>query len=215
VSDGKCVDSGDNPSIRPLCLPGQQTVSGECCILPLVPDPFKCALPTTPQAPPKTPSTIPTPPDSMILFQQDHPAAGERDKAKVLTADGAAALASVQARLKASPGTKVRLIARASSEGATPYNQALAGRRLAFVVSALGLPAGAFADPTPDDGAHKGCQPVSTGQWSCGEVQADQSAANPSDRNVQVSFVAPTAGTGASETTGGGQAPARSPGGGS
>jgi outer membrane protein OmpA-like peptidoglycan-associated protein len=134
-------------------------------------------------------------PDAMILFQQDHPAPGERDQSKVLTPAGAAALASVVAQLKASPSTQARLIGRASSEGATDYNQALAARRVAFVVAALGG-GGRYADPPVSDGAETGCAQIAAGQWSCGETQADQATAAPEDRNVQVTFLAAQASPG-------------------
>lgn len=124
-----------------------------------------------------------------ILFEQDHPAPGESDPGRVLTAAGRASLQSVREWLDLSPDLQVRLIGGASSEGTTEYNQALATRRVRFIATALAGYAGRIADPLIGDGAEAGCQAIGKGMWSCGEAQADQSAARPSDRFVKVTFM--------------------------
>jgi hypothetical protein len=65
---------------------------------------------------------------------------------------------------------QVRLIGHASSESTDEYNQALATRRVNFVMAALtGRGFGArVADPLIGDGAESGCQRVGAGLWSCG-----------------------------------------------
>jgi hypothetical protein len=125
-----------------------------------------------------------------VHFQQDHPAPGERDAGRILTAAGQKELDSVYSWLNISSDLQVRLIGNASSEGTADYNQALATRRVNFVLAALaGRGFGPrVTDPLVTDGAESGCQRVGAGLWSCGETKADQSAARPEDRVVRVTF---------------------------
>lgn len=158
--------------------------------------PELCKFPAQLPSPPERPS-LPTPgPQLGILwtdevhFQQDHPAPGERDAGRILTAAGQKELDSVYSWLNISSDLQVRLIGNASSEGTADYNQALATRRVNFVLAALaGRGFGPrVTDPLVTDGAESGCQRVGAGLWSCGETKADQSAARPEDRVVRVTF---------------------------
>ena len=107
-----------------------------------------------------------------------------------LTPEGQRELESVLSWLELSPDLQVRLIGHASSEGPDDYNQALASRRVEFIVAALTARgfAASIADPLFGDGAESGCQHLGVGRWSCGETQADPSAARPGDRVVRVTF---------------------------
>jgi hypothetical protein len=123
-----------------------------------------------------------------IHFEQDHPAAGETDAGRVLTAAGKRELQSVLEWLDLSPDLQVRLIGSASSEGTAEYNQALSTRRTRFVAAALAKYGGRIADPMLGDGAASGCQPVGQGLWSCGASKAAPGVQNPEDRVVRVTF---------------------------
>jgi hypothetical protein len=158
--------------------------------------PELCKFPPQPPSPPERP-TLPTPGRQLgilwtdeIHFEQDHPAPGARDVGGILTASGQKELESVLSWLDISSDLQVRLIGNASSEGTDDYNQALATRRVNFVLAAL---AGRgftkrIADPLVSDGAEGGCRRVGAGLWSCGETKAGQSMARPEDRVVRVTF---------------------------
>jgi hypothetical protein len=159
--------------------------------------PELCKFPPQPPSPPQRP-TLPTPGPQLgilwtdqIHFEQDHPGPGERDAGRVLTAAGQRELDSILSWLDLSPDLQVRLIGHASSEGTEEYNQALATRRVNFILAALtGRGFGPrVADPLIGDGAESGCQRVGAGLWSCGETKADQSTARPEDRVVRATFV--------------------------
>ncbi|HEU0155579.1 MAG TPA: DUF4157 domain-containing protein [Stellaceae bacterium] len=196
VVDNHCKNTSDLPPIDPgmLCPPDRRTTAGACCIPPMVPQGEICAVPPSPAT---GPSVSDQPPPQLgilwtdeVHFRQDHPAIGETSAAAVLTPEGQRELESVLSWLDLSPDLQVRLIGHASSEGTDDYNQALATRRVGFILAALaahGL-ADRVAEPLLGDGAETGCQKLGDGRWSCGEMQADQSAARPQDRVVRVTF---------------------------
>jgi hypothetical protein len=193
-STDTCIKVKDIPVI---CPPEQQTTRGECCFRPMVPKGEICAFPdipgpTLPQPP--TPLPTPQPPTPQfgtlwtdtIHFKQDHPAPGESDPDRILTAEGRNELDSVQRWLTPSSDLQVRLIAHASSEGETAYNQRLSERRVNFIA---GKVAGRLAEPIVPDLATAGCTSLGTGMWACGESMADQSSASAEDRVVRVTFM--------------------------
>jgi hypothetical protein len=198
-AEGEIVDPANDTCMKPsdlpplpggLCPPEQKTAGGSCCVPPMVPLGSVCTLPDTPQPQPTPQPSGPMPQFGLlwtdtIHFQQDHPAAGESDAARVLTPAGQAELASVKSWLSISPDLGVRLIGHASSEGDAAYNQALSTRRVRFIAPQL---AGRIADPIIGDGAEAGCASLGKGMWSCGESQADQESQNPEDRVVKVTF---------------------------
>ena len=153
--------------------------------------PFVC------QPAPTLPTPLPPGPQLGVLwtdvihFEKDHPAPGERAASVVLTAAGQKELDSVLSWLNLSSDLEVRLIGNASSEGTEEYNQALATRRVNFVLAAL--KARKFdtrvADPLFSDGAETGCERVGSGLWSCGETKADQTTPLADDRVVRVTFM--------------------------
>jgi len=193
VIDNKCAKPSAVPA--PPCPPGQSTLTGQCCIPPMVPQGLICATPGPgPSKPP--PGPLPTGPQLGVLwtdeihFRQDHPSAGEKDPASVLTPEGVEELDAVLLWLKLSSDLDVRLIGRASSEGEPPYNQELAARRTRFIsaiLAARGFSA-RISDPLADDGGGSGCTRIAAGQWSCGEEGSDPTAARPEDRVVRVTF---------------------------
>jgi hypothetical protein len=161
-----------------------------CKLYPLICKPAPTPTPTPGPAP-----AAPAGPQLGVLwtdtihFEQDHPAMGEADAGRVLTAAGKRELQSVLEWLDLSADLQVRLIGSASSEGTTEYNQALATRRARFIAGALAKYAGRIADPMVSDGAESGCQSIGKGLWSCGESKAAQDVQNPEDRVVRVTFV--------------------------
>lgn len=193
VVDNKCAKPSTVPTS--LCLPGQSTLTGQCCIRPMVPQGLICAAPSPgPSKPP--PGPLPTIPQLGVLwtdeihFRQNHPSDGEKDPASVLTPAGMEELDAVLLWLKLSPDLDVRLTGRASSEGKPPYNQELAARRTRFVGAALAAKgfSARISDPLADDGGGSGCKHLDAGQWSCGEERSDPAAARPEDRVVRVTF---------------------------
>jgi hypothetical protein len=157
--------------------------------------PFICHPARTSQPDPAQPG--PVPPGAQlgvlwtdtILFEQNHPAPGESNPGTALTAAGRATLQSVREWLDLSPDLQIRLIGGASSEGTSDYNQALATRRVRFILSALAGHAGRIADPVVGDGAQAGCQSLGKGLWSCGEARATQDEGRAEDRFVTVTFM--------------------------
>jgi hypothetical protein len=184
-STDTCIKVKDIPV---TCPPEQQTALGQCCFRPMVPKGEICAFPDVPGP------TTPSPPmpqfgtlwTDTIHFQQDHPAPGESDAGRILTAEGRNELDSVQRWLRLSPDLQVRLVAHASSEGETGYNQRLSERRLNFIA---GKVAGRLDEPIVPDMGAAGCASLGTGLWACGESMADKSSANPEDRVVRVTFM--------------------------
>lgn len=194
VIENKCV----KPSAAPVvpCLPGQSTLTGECCVKPMVPQGMACVMPGAGPAPPPAGPLPPTPQLGIlwtdeIHFRQNHPSAGEKDPAAILTPEGVIELDPILLWMKVSSDLEVRLVGHASSEGEPPYNQDLATRRTRFIVSMLAAQgfSGRIADPLADDGAGAGCTRLGAGQWSCGEQRADPSAARPEERVVRVTFL--------------------------
>lgn len=193
VVDNKCAKPSAVPAAP--CPAGQSTLTGQCCIRPMVPQGLICAAPGPgPSKPP--PGPLPAMPQLGVLwtdeihFRQNHPSAGEKDPASVLTPAGMEELDAVLLWLKLTPDLDVRLIGRASSEGEPPYNQELAARRTRFVGAALAAKgfSARISDPLADDGGGSGCTRLDAGQWSCGEERSDPAAALPEDRVVQVTF---------------------------
>jgi hypothetical protein len=196
VVDNRCKKPDDLPPMGPdiLCPPARRTTTGACCTPPMMPQGAICVFPPVPGTEPTVPDQ-PAPQlgilrTDTIHFRQDHPAAGETSAATVLTPEGQRELESMLSWLALSPDLQVRLIGYTSSEGPDDYNQSLASRRVDFIVKALTARgfAARIADPLLSDGAESGCQQLGAGRWSCGETQADQSAARPEDRVVRVTF---------------------------
>ena len=125
-----------------------------------------------------------------IHFAQDQPGRGGGSP---LTPQGTKELGSVLSWLRRSPDLRIRLIGGASWEGPEigreEYNQALATRRVEFVVKALGDFATALSDPIPSDDAERGCENIGVGLWSCGATGAPPNTARPEDRVVRVTFL--------------------------
>lgn len=195
VIDNKCAKPSAVPA--PPCPPGQSTLTGHCCFPPMVPRGLICTEPGPGPEPSKPPpGPLPGGPQLGVLwtdeihFRQDHPSAGERDPASVLTPEGVEELDAVLLWLKVSSDLEVRLIGRASSEGDPPYNKELATRRTRFIAAILktkGFSA-RISDPLIEDGGGSGCERLDAGQWSCGEEGSDPTAARPEDRVVRVTF---------------------------
>jgi hypothetical protein len=193
VVDNKCAKPSALPG--PICLPWQRTLTGECCVPPMVPQGLRCAAPGGPSNPPPL-GPLPAGPQlgalwtDEIHFRQNHPAAGESTPDRVLTQAGIEELKSALSWLKLSPDLEVRLIGHASSEGAPDYNQELATRRARFVAAVLAKKgfSARISDPLLSDGAESGCQRLDAGQWSCGEERSDPAAARPEERVVRVTF---------------------------
>jgi hypothetical protein len=158
----------------------------------MVPKGAECALPE-PETP--KPSIGPAGPrlgtlwTDEIHFQQDQPGHGG---GPVLTPQGEKELESVLSWLRISSDLDVRLIGNASFEGPPAgredYNQALAARRVQFVMGRLGSLSARVADPILSDGAESGCQKLGPGEWSCGSTNAPANTARPEDRVVRVTF---------------------------
>jgi hypothetical protein len=195
VVDNRCKKSSDIsplPPGRELCLPWQRTVTGKCCIPPMVPKGAQCVMPE-----PETPKGPigPTGPQlgirwtDEIHFEQDRPGRGG---GPALTSQGEKELDSVLSWLRLSSDLEVRLIGNASFEGPPTgreeYNQALAARRVQFVIARLGSFSARVADPILGDGAESGCQKLGPGKWGCGSKDAPANTARPEDRVVRVTF---------------------------
>lgn len=186
-----CVKSSSITPLLPggICLPGQRTASGICCVPPMVPIGSICGFPSAPPQPaPQGSGAVPslgTLWTDTIHFRKDHPAPGETAPASMLTPAGQGELDSVQRWLTISPDLEVRVVGFASSEGDTAYNQALSERRSHFVA---GLLTGHLADPIMSDGAGSGCAKLGAGLFACGASKADKGNANPEDRVVRVTF---------------------------
>ncbi len=122
-----------------------------------------------------------------VLFNQDHPHTAAEDTATALTPEGVKTLDSVILWLSISDTMLVRLTGHASSEGDTPYNQALSERRVKLVHRVLA--AKGFADRVRDPTAvGPACQQLDKGMWACGESLASQAEQLPADRRVDVTF---------------------------
>jgi Domain of unknown function (DUF4157) len=179
--------SGPAPGPGPITIENPDKLVEEMCRR----YPFVC------QPAPKPSTPLPPGPQLGVLwtdvihFEKDHPAPGERAASIVLTAAGQKELDSVLSWLNLSSDLEVRLIGSASSEGTEEYNQALATRRVNFVLA--GLKARKFdtrvADPLFSDGAETGCERIGSGLWSCGETKADQTTPLADDRVVRVTFM--------------------------
>ena len=181
------LPSGDQPR-GPIPYPVEdpgRLVEQMCKLYPFIcqPAPKPAPGPATPAGPQLGVLWTDT-----IHFEQDHPAMGETDAGRVLTAAGKRELRSVLEWLDLSPDLQVRLIGGASSEGTAEYNQALSTRRARFVAAALAKYAGRIADPMLGDGAESGCQSLGKGLWSCGAASAVPGTQNPEDRVVRVTF---------------------------
>ncbi|MDQ3773315.1 MAG: DUF4157 domain-containing protein [Pseudomonadota bacterium] len=163
-----------------LCLPGQQTSKGECCVLPLIPKGDSCVLPPPPPPPPR-----PLPSPLQIFFQRDKPspqAAGKRALSDSLTAEGSANFKELVTQLRDNPALKVQLVGRASPEGSDEYNIALGQRRAEMIADALegeGIDPTRIANP-PEAELRSECQEVRPGVFTCGEA----GATGPKDRQV-------------------------------
>ena len=194
VIDGHCVNSSDLPPLPGQdCPPAQRNLLGQCCTPPLVPQGVMCGPPGPPPGP--GPGPIGPAPQfgtlwtDRIHFERDQPGGGG---GAVLTPDGAKELDSVLSWLRLSPDLEVRLIGRASFEGPEgsreDYNDALAARRVKFVVDAMKGFSTRIAEPVIGDSAASGCRPVAPGEWSCGSKDAPAGSARPEDRTVDVTF---------------------------
>jgi hypothetical protein len=163
-----------------ICLPGQKTTTGECCILPLEPRGATCVLPTPPSPPPK-----PLPSPLEIFFQKDKPSAKAFSSAALgdnLTVEGNANFRELVAQLKGNPALKVQLVGKASPEGPEPYNLDLGKRRAELIADALlgeGIDSSRIANP-PNNDLRAECKPVRPGIFTCGEA----GASGPTDRQV-------------------------------
>ncbi len=170
-----------------LCLPGQKTLLGECCVLPLVPKGAACGPPDAP-VPPPAPKPAATAPAAIdISFRLDRPSSGEGagKLADATTPGGKAQFDTLVTALKADSRLKVMLVGHASPEGADDYNFELAARRARMVAEALkgaGIPSTQVADD-PAATFPAGCKPLTPAQAglrTCGEV----GASGESDRKV-------------------------------
>jgi hypothetical protein len=193
VQGGVCVPSSALPSGPAPCLPpARRTLTGKCCLPPLVPGVSDCESPLVVQPPvkPGVPTAGPSGP-VIINFILDRPRAGEGLGAlnSSLTNAGQASLKALITQLKANPTWKVQLVGRASPEGTEAYNMSLGERRARLVADAIGhagIDSSRFAD-APGSSLPAGCTPVGTGLKSCGEIGSK----GESDRQVAVTLFAP------------------------
>ena len=193
VQGGACVPSSAIPSGPAACLPpARPTLTGKCCLPPLVPGISDCESPSVVQPPvqPGLPTAAPGGP-VVINFILDRPRAAEGVGAlnSSLTSAGQASLKSLITQLKANPTWKVQLVGRASPEGTADYNMSLGVRRARLVADAIGqagISSSRIAD-APVSSLPAGCQPVSPGLKSCGEI----GSTGESDRQVAVTLFAP------------------------
>jgi hypothetical protein len=193
VQGGACVPSSALPSGPAPCLPpAKATLSGKCCLPPLVPGVFDCESPPVvqPSVKPGVPTAGPSGP-VIINFILDRPRAGDGLGAlnSSLTGAGQASLKALITQLKANPTWKVQLVGRASPEGTEGYNMSLGERRARLVSLALGdagIDSSRIAD-APGSSLPAGCKSVGTGLKSCGEIGSK----GESDRQVAATLFAP------------------------
>ena len=192
VQNGACVSSMMIPSGPTPCPPpGRPTLTGKCCLPPLVPGALDCEKPAiVPPAQPGAPVARPSGP-VIVNFVLDRPRTGEGVGAlnSSLTSAGQASLKDLIAQLKTNPSWKVQLVGRASPEGTADYNMSLSARRARMIAAALddaGIGGSRIAD-APGGALPAGCQPMDAGMKSCGE----SGSTGPSDRQVAATMFVP------------------------
>jgi len=193
VSNGKCVKSSSLPPI-PLCPPERWTLSGQCCIPPMISDGIKCVFPTLPPIRPPSPkpgSTVVS--IRQVIFNKDTPQPGSSPSsgyAASVTSAGKQAFDQIVDQMKKQPALQVRLDGHASIEkpASNPeYNQRLTDRRVRLIASELqkrGIDASRIANP-PGQTAPAGCIELEPGVHSCGDISA-KATPSQDDRNVTV-----------------------------
>jgi hypothetical protein len=181
----KCKSPNRPPVPTQPCPLSQQTILGECCFPPLVPQGLRCGLPTPKPPIPPLPPPAPFPSAMEIFFQKDKPAqsaSGSDNIGQNLTRDGANNFADLVTRLHANSELKVQLVGRASPEGKADYNLDLGRRRAEIIAQELerkGIDPTRITDPQLHE-LRSECLRVRAGIFTCGKA----GATGPSDRQV-------------------------------
>jgi hypothetical protein len=190
VQGGACVPSSAIPlGPMPCVPPARSTLTGKCCLPPLVPGVTECE---SPQIPEKPAASVDRPTGPVIInFVLDRPRSAESTGGlnSSLTSAGKAALKDLITQLKTNPTWKVQLVGRASPEGTPDYNMSLSARRaqvIARALSSAGIDNARVAD-APSSSLPGGCESLDAGLKSCGEIGSK----GESDRQVAATLFVP------------------------
>lgn len=172
-------------STPPIVIPAPDPVVKTICAL----RPALCQLPQVPSK--KPPNGFHLKLDTVrVLFKQGHPKSGD-SPAQAMLAGGPELLKIVIERLKADPLLSVHLIGNSSMEGEADVNLAISTGRVELVsrvIADAGRSFQVFTPPLTFDSAAADCDAVGLGQFSCGELHANQKSIDPRDRNVLITF---------------------------